>query len=418
MKFILLSIGTRGDMEPFIAIGDILCKKGHEVICMFPEQFGQLCNGTGIRFVSLGRKFIDIVDSEDGRIAMGGGGSFFRKMRAYFRLYKQSISVNKEMISIQRKIIEQENPDRILYNGKAVYPSIWSVNNPNKSSIVSAIPYYIHYVKDHPSIGFKGNYGAFFNKMTYSLSNFGMIQNIISTTKKYRKQPKITGKQIKKAFLKERMIYTISPSIFQRPKYWPDNVQILGYHQRDNKMVWKAEDTLTEFLTNHDKILLLTFGSMINPNPAQSTNRLLDTLEKLNIPTIVNVASGGLIKPDKYNSNLFYFVSQIPYDWLLPKIYGVIHHGGSGTTHMALKHGCASMIIPHIFDQYIWNEFLNNLGAGPQGLAIDKLHKKSLEDKIMDLWSNKSYKENSLRISERMASEEILSEKLYETIIE
>ena len=42
MKIILISIGIRGDMEPFLAIGEILKEKGHQVICAFPEQFRNL----------------------------------------------------------------------------------------------------------------------------------------------------------------------------------------------------------------------------------------------------------------------------------------------------------------------------------------------------------------------------------------
>lgn len=42
MKIILISIGTRGDMEPFLSIGEILKEKGHQVICAFPEQFRDL----------------------------------------------------------------------------------------------------------------------------------------------------------------------------------------------------------------------------------------------------------------------------------------------------------------------------------------------------------------------------------------
>jgi len=32
MKIILISIGTRGDMEPFLSIGEILKEKGHNVL--------------------------------------------------------------------------------------------------------------------------------------------------------------------------------------------------------------------------------------------------------------------------------------------------------------------------------------------------------------------------------------------------
>jgi len=58
MKIILTSIGTRGDIEPFLAIGKILKEKGHQVICAFSEQFRELTENCDIEFASLGKKMM------------------------------------------------------------------------------------------------------------------------------------------------------------------------------------------------------------------------------------------------------------------------------------------------------------------------------------------------------------------------
>jgi sterol 3beta-glucosyltransferase len=75
MKIILISIGTRGNMEPFLSIGEILKEKGHQVICAFPEQFRYLAENSNLEFASLGSKFIEMLDSNVGRTALGSGGS-------------------------------------------------------------------------------------------------------------------------------------------------------------------------------------------------------------------------------------------------------------------------------------------------------------------------------------------------------
>ena len=156
---------------------------------------------------------------------------------------------------------------------------------------------------------------------------------------------------------------------------------------------------------------------MSNPEPEEKTKIFLDILQKHQIPAIINTASGGLIKPAEHNSNLIHFVNHIPYDWALPKIYGIIHHGGSGTTHMALKYSCSSMIIPHIIDQYLWNNILSRLGVGPKGMPINKLTKQKLEPKILDLFQNQSYKTKALQVSNQMQNEDF-RESLYKSIIE
>ena len=155
---------------------------------------------------------------------------------------------------------------------------------------------------------------------------------------------------------------------------------------------------------------------MTNAEPTKNSNIILDILKRHKIPAIINLASGGLIQTDESTSEHIHFVSQIPYDSIFPKVYGVIHHGGSGTTHLALMHGCASMIIPHIIDQFAWNNILVDLGVGPLGVKINKLSTKILEPKILDLLNNPDYKEKAEEVKTQMAQENFKDELLKEII--
>lgn len=404
MKIILSSIGTRGDMEPFLAVGEILKGKGHRVLCLFPEQFRDLAEDSGLEFASLGSEFIKMLDSPAGRIAMGGGRFGIKKMRAYFELISMQKEVNKGMILKQAAVIEKEQPDRIIHNGKVLYPIIWGIENKGKRILISPVPY-LHYVKDHAHIAFNKNFGAYINKLTYDLANFGLIKTIAGSLKWLGTEKKLSASEIKKALFGERAIYTISPSLFKRPEYWKENLQVLGYHERKKTNNWEPTEELRAFLKKHPKTVLLTFGSMINSDPFGKTKIMLDILERNKIPTIINTASGGLVQPVKYNKDLFYFVKSIPYDWAFPKIHAVIHHGGSGTTHTALKYGCASLIIPHIIDQYVWNKIISKKNLGPLGIDVSKIAAKNLEPKILDLYTNQAYKKNAEKIGREMQSE-------------
>ncbi len=79
MKILLISIGTQGDVEPFLAIGEQLKEKGHHIICAFPKQFRNLTEELNIEFASLGTKFIEMLNSADGRAALGGSSSGLKK---------------------------------------------------------------------------------------------------------------------------------------------------------------------------------------------------------------------------------------------------------------------------------------------------------------------------------------------------
>ena len=415
MKIVLISIGTRGDMEPFLAIGEILKEKGHHVICAFPEQFRDLAEHSGLEFASLGAKFIELLESDVGKAAMGGGSSI-SKFIAVIKLALTQTESQKELVNRQYELIENEKPDRIVYNAKAVYPVIWGLENQGKNILVSPLPY-MHYVKNHTHVAFNSNYGPFLNRLTYSLANFGLITTTMTTAKWLKLKCKVTRKKIRNALLSNKAIYAISPSLFSRPEYWNENLKVLGYHERSQTTNWQPDKELTDFLESHHRILFITFGSMTNPEPEEKTKIIIEILKRNDIPAIINTASGGLVKPENYEGGLIQFVSNVPYDWILPKCYGVIHHGGSGTTHLALKYGCATMIIPHIIDQFVWDKIVNHLGAGPRGIKIGRIAKRNLEPKILELVNNSSYKNKAEQIASQMGKENF-KEEIYNSTVE
>ncbi|KAA3637954.1 MAG: glycosyltransferase [Bacteroidetes bacterium] len=415
MKIILMSVGTRGDMEPFLALADIFTNKGHQVICAFPEQFRDLAETSGFEFASLGTKLIELLDSPDGRAAMGAGGSGWKKFTATLRLAVNQGEANKELAHAQYELIERENPDKIVYNGKAVYPVLWGLKNEGKTVFVSPIPY-MHYVEGHTHIGFNTNLGTFLNKLTFALANFGMVTTTMVAKKWLKIKDKVSRKAIREFLKTNKSVYTISPALFPRPEHWHEDLQVLGYHERDKTVDWQPDEKLQTFLDRHSRILFVTFGSMLNTAPEEKTKAILDILSRHQIPAIINTASGGLVEPENYDREMLHFVNRIPYDWVFPKMHAVIHHGGSGTTHMALKSGCATMVIPHIIDQFAWNGIVHELGAGPKGDKVGKLTVDNLEPKILDLWNNEDYKVKTEAIGRQMRKEDF-REEIYRFVI-
>ena len=416
MKIVLISIGTRGDMEPFLAIGELLREKGHQVVCAFPEQFRDLAEDSNLDFFSLGSEFINLLDGDLAKSVMGGSGSSFKKFIAYVKLGIDSKKVNKELIFKQSELVEKECPDRIVHNGKAIYPIIWGLENKGQPTLISPVPY-LHYVRDHSHVVFNSNFGAVLNRLTYWLADFGLITTIQISIKWLKIKAKIQRKEIKTALQSNKVIYTISPALFPRPDEWKENLNVLGYHERYKSTNWEPEKDLIDFLERHKRVVFITFGSMVNPEPEKKTNILLDLLEKNNFPAIINTASGGLVKPDTYNTEQIYFVSQIPYDWIFPRVYAVIHHGGSGTTHLGLKYGCPTLIIPHIIDQFVWKRIVYQLAIGPKGVKIGNISIRNLEPKILDLLNNHLYKKNAELIANQMQKENF-TERLYRMIID
>lgn len=405
MKILLLSIGSRGDMEPFLAIGELLAGYGHEVVCAFPEQFRSLAEDSGFRFLSLGKEFIEMLESPEGRSAMGGSAGVWKKIKAYIKLARIFSPLRRQLMERQFKILEEEQPDRLVHHAKAVYAYIWGLTYPGQNILIFPVPYTMHPVKDYGHIMFNRNFGVIGNKLTYQLARFGLVRTLVNDSKVLPLSKKISGSFAKKALDSNKSVYTISPTLFSRPWYWPEHVVVMGYHERNKKIQWQPGTSLLNFLKQHPKFILVTFGSMTNPDPEGKTRLIVTQLQQLKIPAIINTAGGGLAEIETYDSKLIHFVNRIPYDYLLPKTYAVMHHGGSGTSHMAIKYGCASLIIPHIIDQFFWNKLLANKGAGPKGPSITQLSAKNIGPLLRDLWSDPSYKEQALLLAKQMTGE-------------
>jgi len=413
MKILLASIGTRGDIEPFLALAEILEDRGHDIVLLLPAQLTFLVCAH-LKTIPLTEKFLDLLESQEGRDIMGGDISFFKKIMRYFQLFKMSREVNVLLFRQQYDCIMTENPDIIIHHPKCLYPLISRLSHNKKNIMVSPVPYFVHKVDNHPQLGMGRPQFKIWNRWTYSVGNFAISKMVKSLQSTLHLGLNLSYGQINKALLTTPMVYLVSPVLFQGDLTWPSHVKILGYHERQKNIDWVPEDDLLRFLALHDKIVLLTFGSMVNPNPKEVSVLLYNVFDELKIPVIVNTASGGLITVEEYTKkDRFYFTQQIPYDWILDKVYGVVHHGGSGTTHSCVKYGCVSLVVPHIIDQFVWSDILNKKGLAPKGVAIKDIDHSKFKISLADMYNNPDYKTSVIQASQDMNNENFQDE-LYE----
>ncbi len=417
MKAILFSIGTRGDIEPFLAIAQLLNNDKWDVLCVFPEQFRETVESMGLSFEGFSKEFLEIMDGKDAKMFMGGQGPIFKRLGILVRMSRASIKLSKEIIALQHRIQSEGNADRVIYHPKCNYALIWGMLNPGKTIMVSPIPFMAHPINHLSALG--NNYGKLLNKLSFWATNTVKAIVLKRVLRQYRKDDegiKISVSSIKKAMLeKEKTFYTVSPSLFRRPDNWPEQARVVGYYERDKTINWQPDEGLIKFLERHEKIIFITFGSMSNSNPGEKTRIIVDVLKKHNIPAIINTSWGGLEETSERSENIV-FVNNIPYDWVFPKMYAIVHHGGSGTIHTALKYACPSLVVPHIVDQFYWGKTISGLHLGPEGISIKNLDEKTFEPRLLDLINNPIYKNNATILSEKLKTESD-TDKLYDMII-
>ncbi|MCW5516943.1 glycosyltransferase [Muriicola sp. Z0-33] len=413
MKGILFALGSRGDIEPLFSLGESLKKKNWEIIYAFPEQFRQMIEMEDSKFYGFTKEFIEVLlASEHSKIITSRKGTGIARIKTLISLASKSIKINKEVTIQQKEIIEKERPDYVFFNQKCVYPIAWGLQNQNRSIFVHPFPCFLHPVDNHSVIGFSGggNYGKFVNRISYLIQNSILSLAVYFTVRKTINKDssiKINPFKIRNFLLNEVIsIYTVSPTLFKQPKYWGSNANVIGFVERDKSKNWKPTKRLLQFLISNEqnRIFFTTFGSISNSDPETKTKAILKVLKKHRVPTIINTSWGGLIKIEDCPEHIL-FVNDIPYEWILPKIYGVIHHGGAGTTHSAIKYGCASLIIPHFIDQFFWSRTIVNNELGPKGISIKQLNEQNFEKSLLDLLNNAVYKTNAEKYSSNIQNE-------------
>lgn len=397
-------------MEPFLAIGDLLNNAGHEAICIMPAQFRELATKAGLKFEPLDHRFLELIEGDAGKAIMGQKGSGLRRIGHLAKLAKESLGIQKKIVVEQRDYVMEYQPDRVLYHPKCVFARAWGMANPGKAIAISPIPNWLHPVRKYPHIAFSTNFGERGNLWTYAFVNF--MTALMSARYNKAFADDFPGLKISRKAMstymreQERVLYLVSEALFPRPAYWPAQAKVMGYFERPKTGNWSAPEKLHSFLKKHQgqKITFITFGSMVNAAPEQTTDTILAVLRQNEIPAILNTAGGGLVRREDIPDHIC-FVDTIPYDWVFPQVHSVVHHGGSGTTHTALKHGCASLVIPHIIDQFFWNKRVADLGAGPLGVKVKRLEVGNFSNLLLDLREQPAYRSKAEALGQTMKKE-------------
>ncbi|KAI7862475.1 hypothetical protein BDF14DRAFT_1876648 [Spinellus fusiger] len=164
-------------------------------------------------------------------------------------------------------------------------------------------------------------------------------------------------------------IHSLSPHIVSPPRDWP----IMFMSQ-------KPSEKLMSFINLQDRrlIIYIEFGSIVVPDPEALSRVVIEAVLKAD----KDYPSIDILK--KYHGRILSF-SSIPHNWLFPKIQGVIHHGGVGTTAAGLRAGLPTVIKPFFGDQRFWGQRVKELGVG---VCITKLTVNKLYDALMKISSS------------------------------
>lgn len=418
MKVVFLTLGSRGDVQPYVALAKELIKNRHEALVCTGGSFKSFVEENGVTFCEASADLMALLESEEGKkIFNGGHYNVFRMLK-----YAKEVITPAYRKSMDDFLEASKGADIIVYHPKALgavdiaeYLNIPCISMP-------PIPI-VYPITEFPNLAISANknFGPFLNKLSYKASSLGELsymKHINDFRKKSLHLPKrkagelafkVNGKNIP-------IVYPISPFLFKEVDTWSESVFLSGFFFLDI-VESELDDEMEEFLKSGVRPIVVSFSSMPLKDPKIFKNKLIKALKETGNRAIVLTGTSGMTFENDDNIMAAKKASHRP---LFRRAKCIIHHGGVGTMSEALLSGVPQLIMPFTVDQPFWASRLYL-----KGLTTHPLKEKNLE--VYDLvkafkeMENDKYIRNAEEIKNIIESEKGLEnavkyiERVYKT---
>ena len=431
LNIVIMVIGSRGDIQPFLKIGKILKEKyNHRVrIATHPTFKKFVEDDIGLDFFSVGGdpselmafmvKNPGLIPSLD-TIKAGEIGKRRESMYQMFQGFWRACinATDDETDSGNIKMMSSKFPfvaDAIIANP----PSFAHYHCAERLGIplhmVFTFPYTPTEAFPHPLANIKADNGnqGHTNFMSYPLVDLMTWQGLGDLVNRFRTKTlgldpiNVLWAPGQFSRLKVPITYLFSPGLVPKPDDWGSHVDIAGFVFLDLASSFKPDHELSSFLEKKDdrQLIYIGFGSISGiRDPTAFTKMIFDAVELANVRAVVSRGWGGM--GDGFDvPESVHLVDNVPHDWLFPKMDCVVHHGGAGTTAIGLKCGKPTMIVPFFGDQPFWCAMIVKAGAGAkQSLPLKKLNAEKFAEGIRQCLRPEA-KEKAQEIAKSIAEE-------------
>lgn len=404
MKITILTIGTRGDVQPFVALGLGLKQAGHTIKIVTHPIFESWIRSHGFDFAVIEGDPQGFLESEEGKKILESGSNPIE----FIRLFSQTIGpfVNSIMSDIWQAC---QSTDAVIAHSAL----FWTYDLARKLNV----PYFLaSYTPQTPTTKYPVAMGSgkstagLFNYLSYSLSSLILWQvfkkpvnqwlqfNLNLSSRSFLKSPLFSMRKQKVPFL-----YAYSNYVLPKPQNWRKEDYVTGYCFLNSATDWTPPNDLINFLNVGSPPVYIGFGSMSNRDPETITKIALAALEKTNERGIISTGWGGISNVDLPDS--VFKVDSVPHDWLFPHCTAVVHHGGAGTTAAGLKAGVPMIIVSFFSDQPFWGHRIADLGVGTEPIEQKKLTVENLSAAIDTATDSQQIRDRVVHLSKQIRSE-------------
>jgi sterol 3beta-glucosyltransferase len=416
MHVYVIGMGTRGDIQPYIALGLGLQKAGHRVTLCTSENFRASVAERGLTCTCIYDDILENMRSDAGRAVLDDSTSAWQKLAAYRELFKRSGPQQTRMLEEGWRAAEEARPDLILYHPKVYSAPHFAEKLGIPAMIAALVPGTVPTRAFPAGIFPPWRLGGWYNRWTARLMAKLVAMGFGKYVEAWRHANGLPA--LRRGFDLTRtsdgrpipVMHGFSRHVVPSPTDWPAHARMTGYWFLDRPATWQPPASLVSFLDAGDPPVYVGFGSMAGSKVAHVSRVIVDALQKAKVRGILATGWGGLTASDLPDT--IHMVDDVPHDWLFSRVAAVVHHGGAGTTAAGLRAGRPTLVCPFIVDQPFWGRRVHDLGAGPAPIPRKALRTDNVAQTLRALVDNEAFRRNAGAIGENLRQEDSMTHTL------
>jgi UDP:flavonoid glycosyltransferase YjiC (YdhE family) len=178
--------------------------------------------------------------------------------------------------------------------------------------------------------------------------------------------------------------YCWSPALIPKPNDWSSEISVAGFYFLDLARDYVPDPDLARFLAQGPPPVYIGFGSIVVDDPNKLTRTIFDAVTSAGCRALVSKGWGGLGVDSVGIPEGVFMLGNCPHDWLFERVSAVVHHGGAGTSAAGIKAGKPTVVVPFFGDQPFWGAMINRAGAGPKPIPNKELNAENLAAAITE----------------------------------
>jgi sterol 3beta-glucosyltransferase len=400
-----MAMGSRGDIQPYVAMGRGLKAAGHSVRLITHENYAELVVAYGLEFYSVKGNVQEFMDSPETRKLLESGN--FLAIHAHSSKAARRAAVDWA----KGALVACQDIELIISGVGGLFLGV-ALAEKFKLPLLQAYIFPFTPTRAFPAILFPqfiAKLGGYANQLSHHLFRQIMWQGSRTGDNLARQQvlglPKAPwrGQYHSPVFSRYPILYGFSASIIHPPSDWR-NTHVTGYWFLDEAPDWTPSKALLNFLQSGEPPVFIGFGSMGSRNPEATAELVLNAIALTGQRAILQSGWGGMSKLDLPNT--VFMVDSIPHSWIFPRVSAIVHHGGAGTTSAALRAGVPSIVIPFFGDQPFWGRRIAELGVGADPIPRKQLTVKKLAHAIHRSLTDQSMRQRAAELGTKIRGED------------